>query len=299
MNYIGGYAKKKGFAVAEIKLQHCKTYKDNKDWLDLLKNGFTDTKGKTAELYIKVEATEQVFTIKDKGVFLKESPFKMIGNNWHEPVDNPISTNYMQTYKGDTDGHKWGLFGDKIRKEINRKHTGLDLFAKTGTNVYACLDGTVYNRRWHGGYGNTITIKVNDPQAFLKLKKAYALHSTDEQFLGKDWRESGDVYLYYAHLHSVEEFSYGDEVKSGEVLGTTGRSGVTEGTRAPHLHFEIFCKYVMATGTRYRINPAYFVSYKHHSEQSEEERQNQLNEFNEGKTIEVNGTGKLSTNNLF
>ena len=49
---------KNGYAVAEIKLQHCKEHADNKDWLDKLKNGFYDTKGKTVEIY------ENVFTFK-------------------------------------------------------------------------------------------------------------------------------------------------------------------------------------------------------------------------------------------
>jgi hypothetical protein len=65
------------------------------------------------------------------------------------------------------------------------------------------------------------------------------------------------------------------------------------------LHFEIFCEYVMKTGTRYRINPGYFIPYKHHSEQSEAEKKEQLDEFNLVKTVQVDGVVKLSANNLF
>ena len=100
--------------------------------------------------------------------FLKQFGYSCCNDkpsNWHDPVDNPMSTNYMQSGGGGALGKKWGLFGNGIRN--GSPHTGLDLFARTGDNIYACVDGTVYNRRWHGGYGNTITIKVKDPKAFL------------------------------------------------------------------------------------------------------------------------------------
>ena len=66
-----------GYAVAEIKLQHCKEDADNEDWEKLL----DPDKGelKTAELYLKVEAIENVFLVKDKGAFLKDEPFEMNG----------------------------------------------------------------------------------------------------------------------------------------------------------------------------------------------------------------------------
>ncbi len=207
----------------------------------------------------------------------KNCPFKSSANNdgdkWHDPVINPISTNFYQNSNFDSTSKIWGLFGNDIRKEVSRKHTGLDLFAKTGTNIYACVDGTVYNRRWHTGYGNTITIKVEDPKSFMARKnKTYSHKTTREMEAGKLWDDSGDIYLFYAHLDTVNELNFGDEVKCGDILGTTGRSGVSAGTHAPHLHFEIFCSYKMAVGTKYRINPAYFVDYKFYDEQNDDDR---------------------------
>lgn len=212
---------------------------------------------------------------------------------WRDPVDNPISTNYMQSGGS---SHDWGLFSNTIR---GRAHTGLDFFAKTGSNIYACVDGTIYNRRWHSGYGNTVTVKVADPKAFLARKRTdYTNKSTQEIEHGNNWSEDGDIYLFYAHLDSVEAFNFGDEVKSGRVLGKTGRSGVTNGTCAPHLHFEIFCSYNFG-GTAYRINPAYFVNYKHYDEQSQAERNQQTTESERGKIDEFDGSNKLSANNIF
>lgn len=213
--------------------------------------------------------------------------------NWHDPIINPISTLYMQSGNGGENGKHWGLFG-KTRNGVN--HTGLDLFAITGTDIYACVDGTVYNRRWHSGYGNTITIKVKNVEAFLKNKKDYKLQyeKQGEILKGADWNESNNIYLFYAHLDTVNEYKFGDEVKCGDVLGKTGRSGVTAGTCAPHLHFEIFCDYTMGVYTRYRINPAVFVEYKGFKEQSESEKNEQEKVKNLGQITEVNGKTKLN-----
>lgn len=219
--------------------------------------------------------------------------------DWHDPVDNPMSTNFYQNGNFDNTSKIWGLFGNDIRKEVSRKHTGLDFFAERGKPIYACVDGTVYNRRWHSGYGNTITIKVKDPKAFMERKRSdYTRKTNREMEKGGSWSDSGDIFLFYAHLHSVNEFTFGQEVKCGQQLGTTGRSGVAGGTCAPHLHFEIFCSYSMGVGTNYRINPAYFVNYKFYDEQSESEKNAQTNEKNKGKINEVNGAVKLNETNL-
>lgn len=220
-------------------------------------------------------------------------------SDWHDPVDNPICTLYMQGGGGGELGKIWGLFGQEIRKEVGRPHTGLDCFATTGTDVYACVDSTVYNRRWHGGYGNTITLKVKDPKAFMRLKKQYTLQSTREQNHGSNWNEDGDIYLFYAHLDSVNEYEYDEEIKCGTKIAKSGRSGVPGGTCAPHLHFEIMCQYRMQTGTSYRINPAFFVKYKTYNEQSTTEKNKQEQEKNRGKINQLNGSGKLPERNIF
>lgn len=238
---------------------------------------------------------------------LKKVPFficdktkaNVVAGDWHDPVDNPISTNFYQNGNFDNVSKIWGLFGDQIRKEVGRKHTGLDLFAVKDKPVYACVDGTIFNRRWHTGYGNTITIKVKDPKALLALKRDDYLHKTNRELTnGSGWSENGEIYLFYAHLHSVKEFTFGQEVKSGQEIATTGRSGVTAGTCAPHLHFEIFSSYVMATGTSYRINPGYFVNYKFFDQQSDIEKNAQIIEKDKGQIKGVNGVKKLHERNL-
>lgn len=229
----------------------------------------------------------------NKGTAVLSGGVKQTDENWHDPVDNPRATLYMQSGGGGESGKHWGLFG---KTRAGKAHTGLDLFAVTGTKIYACVDGTVYNRRWHGGYGNTLTIKVKDVQAFLKNRKDYKLQfeTNGEILQGARWTDAKEIYLFYAHLDSVNQYHFGEEVKCGDVLGTTGRSGVVAGTRAPHLHFEIFCEYVMAVGTQYRINPAAFVQYKGYKDQSEAERKEQENVKNQGQIVQVNGKVKLN-----
>ncbi|WP_310556888.1 peptidoglycan DD-metalloendopeptidase family protein, partial [Flavobacterium sp.] len=221
--------------------------------------------------------------------------------DWHDPVDNPIATIFTQ---GQSDGvfndpgKHWGLFGNT---RGGRKHAGLDLFTKTGTSIYACVDGTVYNRRWHSGYGNTITIKVKDKDAFLKLKKDYELkdEANGEIKQGTGWSENGDIFLFYAHLDSVNEYTFGQEVVCGDVLGTTGRSGVTAGTCAPHLHFEILSDYTMGVGHNYRLNAGFFVSFKAFDDQTESEKSTQQVEAQRGQINEVDGKNKLTASNIF
>lgn len=48
-----------------------------------------------------------------------------------------------------------------------------------------------------------------------------------------------------------------------------------------------------------KCNPGVYLTYKYYDEQSESERNTQLNEKNEGQTVEVNGLVKLDANNLF
>ena len=99
-----------------------------------------------------------------------------------------------------------------------KNHHAIDLYAPTGTAVYAGRDGVVEQvistcpnmfanqKECGGGYGNYITIK----------------HATG-------------VYSRYAHLNSVD-VKKGQKVSAGQKIGTIGTSGRVG---AAHLHFEI------------------------------------------------------------
>lgn len=85
-------------------------------------------------------------------------------------------------------------------------HTGMDIGAKTGTDVIASAGGTVIMSQYYGGYGNCIIID-----------------------------HGGGVSTLYAHMSKLIAKN-GDTVAAGEPIGKVGSTGNSTG---PHLHFEV------------------------------------------------------------
>lgn len=86
-----------------------------------------------------------------------------------------------------------------------RPHKGIDLSAKSGTPIYAVLDGTVVFSGVQGNYGKVVVLEHPD-----------------------------FVMTVYAHNES-NVVSVGDVVKQGQLIGHVGSTGNATG---PHLHFE-------------------------------------------------------------
>jgi len=82
-------------------------------------------------------------------------------------------------------------------------HTGIDLEAPRGTNVYASLNGKMYYQKNHPRYGNFVVI------------------------------ESSPYRVLYAHLSKIETTK--EDILCGEKIGEVGSSGYSTG---PHLHLE-------------------------------------------------------------
>ncbi len=116
-------------------------------------------------------------------------------------------------------------FGYRIHpiSKTKKFHQGIDLRAKTGTNVYATADGIV--KRVHkynsGSFGRLIVISHN-----------YGFETA------------------YAHLNKVK-VETGDIVKKGDLIATSGNSGRSN---APHLHYEV--RYLEKL-----LNPRYFLRW--------------------------------------
>lgn len=90
-------------------------------------------------------------------------------------------------------------------------HTGIDLSADTGTEIYAAYDGTVEISTYSSSAGNYIAINH-----------------------GKD---SGGNILITMYLHCSKLYvREGDTVKAGDVIGLVGSTGNSTG---PHLHFTV------------------------------------------------------------
>ncbi len=111
-------------------------------------------------------------------------------------------------FRSPLDGDLISPFGwrDDPQTGESRFHSGVDLAAPVGTPVKAAAAGRVA-RIW-----------------------------VDEEYgLAVEIEHSGDFRTLYAHLNRVTA-DEGQEVSSGDTIGTSGDSGRTSG---PHLHFEI------------------------------------------------------------
>lgn len=166
----------------------------------------------------------------------------------------------------------------------------MDLFAPKGTPVKACLSGKVSRVQWMNGYGNTLAIKIDEDgkKEFAQMVITYELLYPDsiatyngveiKEYPGATYDGTSDVYLFYAHLNSVD-VKIDEEVKTGQAIASAGVSGVKGGTRAPHLHFEIWVRdWSELGGFTYRINPGKYVRFKSYDQQTAEERKQQADQ---------------------
>jgi murein DD-endopeptidase MepM/ murein hydrolase activator NlpD len=85
-------------------------------------------------------------------------------------------------------------------------HSGIDLQAAQGTEVYAVRSGLVSAAGWDETLGNYVAVDHGEQKESV-----------------------------YGHLQKIQ-VSLNQEVKSGTILGTVGSTGKSTG---PHLHFEI------------------------------------------------------------
>jgi len=90
-----------------------------------------------------------------------------------------------------------------------RHHNGVDIAVPAGSSVRAIAAGVVVESRWHGGYGNLVTID-----------------------------HGGGTISMYGH-NSRLEVKTGDRVEAGQTVAFSGSTGRSTG---PHLHFELWQK---------------------------------------------------------
>lgn len=105
------------------------------------------------------------------------------------------------------DGPLVSPFGLRTRGFSLDIHRGVDLQVPDGTPVLAMARGRVRYAGAMSGYGRVIWID-----------------------------HSGSVMTVYAHLSAIQ-VRPGEEVRNGQVIGLSGRSGDATG---PHLHFEVW-----------------------------------------------------------
>lgn len=116
-------------------------------------------------------------------------------------------------YVGDT----WG----DARDQGGRRHTGCDINAPEGTDLLACVDGTIIYNGSDRVAGNYIVLQGAD----------------------------GTQYHYY-HMVTPSDVPVGTVVERGDVIGHVGNTG---NSRANHLHFTI------VTSDGHFLNPVHYL----------------------------------------
>lgn len=119
------------------------------------------------------------------------------------------------------------LLFDPVAGEISRRfqlpdHPGVDIVSEKGSQIKACLEGTVLHADYSDQDGFTVII-----------------------------RHKSEITSIYKHAESVF-VKAGDKVKTGQAIGIIGNTG--ERSTGPHLHFELWSE----IGP---INPADYFSF--------------------------------------
>lgn len=134
------------------------------------------------------------------------------------PVVEKITTDSIKVTKQNTTPSIWPIdknkvkgiikFGKKIHPilKVEKLHTGIDLKAERGTEIFATADGVAKRVEYSKGYGNIVEIEHDKTYSTL-----------------------------YAHLKGFN-VKKGDQVKQGDVIGYVGSTGLST---APHLHYEV------------------------------------------------------------
>lgn len=118
--------------------------------------------------------------------------------------DYTLSQKMVLPLKGKTTS-EFGVRNHPISGDL-RFHAGIDIAAKSGTNIYSAFDGIVFEAdydEWNGNY--------------LKIK------------------HDNNIMTVYCHCENLN-VKKGQKIRAGEVIATVGSTGSSTG---PHLHFEL------------------------------------------------------------
>ena len=222
------------------------------------------------------EEKQEAFTNRTSVAFMvdnckwdvKESPKQTPKQGkWHDPVDNPQITIWTQSGRNDPSNAAFGLRRTNSPKKF-RNHQGVDLFAIEGTNAYACLNGEVIlvgDNPKREGLGRFVIIKVTDPKELeiFRARRINYIPQNLERAQGEGFNPSSpQIFFSYYHLKTISpKIKIGTSVQTGDIIGTTGTTGVPGGTKGPHLHFEIKSLNTFRDGLNNRCNPAFYVHY--------------------------------------
>ena len=109
--------------------------------------------------------------------------------------------------------HMSSPFGPRIHpiKKVLKFHTGIDLGAASGVNIYSLANGVVVKTGFNDGYGNFVIVyhgEINGEHYFTT----------------------------YNHMKEPATVLAGQVVTNSTIIGKVGSTGLSTG---PHLHFEV------------------------------------------------------------
>lgn len=130
-------------------------------------------------------------------------------NEPEKPTDTTVTAVNPVSNMDVTRDYSFGL--DVTLSNSYRYHNGLDMAAKVGDKVVACLDGTVEN------------ITLDDKTKGTTVTIAH----------------EGGVVTIYRFIDVKEGLKKGAKVKRGEQIGTVSEPCGNEFKQGPHLHFEV------------------------------------------------------------
>ena len=102
--------------------------------------------------------------------------------------------------------HSFSMYRTEPQQYYHWRHHAIDIGGRTGSPIYAALDGKIIKAGWTTGYGYNIIID-----------------------------HGGGKKTLYAHLSKMY-VQRGEQVTQGAAIGALGSTGWSTG---PHLHFEI------------------------------------------------------------
>ncbi len=148
-------------------------------------------------------------------------------------IDYPIAST-VTYWKKVTSG-----YGHRVLDNIDANfHSGLDIGVASGTAVYAPFDGEVIDKGSGGDRGRYISISGNI------------------SYNGNTYQIIVCFYHFCDNVAEYLQYSIGDTVSRGDIVGRSGRSGVTETSYKAHLHMTFATQYANGyVNSIYTIDP--------------------------------------------
>ena len=204
------------------------------------------------------------------GVKKDLSNIQISNKDWHDPLEK------MEICLFSESGHYKPWYSSFSATTRDIVHQGIDLYARVGTPVYACMDGEIISTKSQHNVG-IVVLKVTGKQVEIlrKMEKKDYQNILHKEIKTENFSDDNLNFKYdsdmfvFRYMHLDEVYITNKYVKCGQIIGRSGikspKGGIYKDSHNPHLHFEISSSDAMKTGLtglKYRINPRVYINYK-------------------------------------